>query len=54
MIEAGIDGLSIGKTLGGMMRVINPLKFVPLGNGDMERSEKLDPWIRSWWSDTFT
>ena len=54
MIEAGIDGLSRGNNFGGMMRGLNPLKCVPLGKGDMERSEKLDPWMRSWWVDTLT
>ena len=36
------------------MRGINPLKFVPLGKGDMERYDKLEPWLRYWWGDTFT
>ena len=30
MIEAGIDGITRGNHLGGNMRVLNPLQFVPL------------------------
>ena len=30
MIEAGIDGISRGKNLGGMTRLLNRLKLVPV------------------------
>ena len=30
MIESGIDGISRGKNLGGIIRVLNPLQFVLL------------------------
>ena len=33
MIESGIDGISRGDTMGGMMRVLNHLQFVPLYKG---------------------
>ena len=51
MIDSGINGLYRGKQIGGMMRNLNPLQFLPLGQGAVERSDKLDPWLRSWWGD---
>ena len=54
MLEAGIDGLSRGNNLGGRMRGFNPLQFVPLRKGAMEKSDKLYPWLRSLWGDTLT
>ena len=51
MIEAGIDGLSRGKNLGGMMRGMNPLQFFLLDQGAVARSGKLELWIRTWWGD---
>ena len=36
MIEAVIDGLSRINNMGGMMRVLNPIQFVPL---DQEAEE---------------
>ena len=40
------------KNLVSMMRGLNPLKYVPLVKGDIERSDKFDPWLRSWWVET--
>ena len=37
MIEAGIDGLSRGNTLGVMMRGLRFLQFVPLYQGEVAR-----------------
>ena len=52
MLEAVIDGLSRENNLIGMMRGINPPKFLPLGKEDMEGSDKLELWLRCWWGDT--
>ena len=38
IFEAGIDVISRGNNLGVMMRVLNPLQFVPLNHGAEERS----------------
>ena len=38
MIESGIDGLSRRDNLGGMMRGLNPIQFVPLYQGAEEIS----------------
>ena len=35
MIEAGIDGLSRENNLGGTIRGVNPLKSVPLYEGEV-------------------
>ena len=48
IIEAGIDGLSRGDNLGGMKRRLNPLQFVPLYQGALIRSAKLEPLNRTW------
>ena len=37
-----------------MMRGLNPLQCVTSGKGAMERSDKLNPWMRSWWGETLT
>jgi hypothetical protein len=51
MKEAGIDGLSRGDLIEGMMkRGADPMRFVPLSQGAEERSGKgVENWIRSWW-----
>ena len=38
IIEAGIDGISRGNNLVGIMRGLNPLQFVPLDQRSEERS----------------
>ena len=38
----------------GMMKGLNPLQFLPLGKGYMERSDELEPWMRYWQDDTLT
>ena len=50
-IEAGTGSLSRGNKLGWMMGVLNPLQFVPLYQGAVVISAKLDPWISNWWGD---
>ena len=52
MIESGIDGLPRVNNLGGTMRGLKPLQFVYLGQGAVERSDKLEPWMRYWWGET--
>ena len=54
MIEAGLDILYQGNNMGGIMRGINPLQFVPLVKESMERSDKLEPWLRYWWGYALT
>ena len=54
IIEAGIEGLSRGDNLGGMMRVLNLLQFVPLDQKALVRSTKLYPGIRTWWGESLT
>jgi hypothetical protein len=50
MKEAGIDGMSRGDMLEGMMAGIDPLSFLPLGLDANERSKgKVEEWVRSWW-----
>jgi hypothetical protein len=50
MKEWGVDGLSRGDMLEGMMVGKDPLSFIPLDKGAGERSQdKLEDWIRSWW-----
>ena len=51
MIEEGIDGLSRRNNLGMMIRGINPLQFVPLDQGAVAISAKLESWFRTWWGD---
>jgi hypothetical protein len=52
MKAAGIDGLSRGDLLEGMMkRGADPMRFVPLSQGTQERAgQGVENWIRSWWS----
>lgn len=48
----GVDGLSRGDLLDGMMAGENPLSFIPLALGADERAEgRVGRWIRSWWQD---
>ncbi|KAL7525365.1 hypothetical protein ACHAXR_000975, partial [Thalassiosira sp. AJA248-18] len=50
MKESGIDGLSRGDFLDGMMKGEDPLQYVPLDKGADERTEgKVRAWIESWW-----
>ena len=51
MADAGIYGIYRGNNLGGKMRGLEPLQFFLLGKGDTEISDKLDPWLMSWWGD---
>ena len=41
IIKAGVYGISRVNNLGGMMRGLNPLQFVPLYQGAVARSDKL-------------
>ena len=54
MIESGIDGISRGDNLGGMMRGMNPLQLVPLYQGSVVRSDRLELWIRTCWGESLT
>ena len=54
MAEERIEGLSRGNNMGGIMMGLNPSQLVHLGEVSMERSDKYDPWLRSWWGDTLT
>lgn len=50
MKAAGIDGLSRGDMLEGMLLGRDPLQYVPLDKGALERSGgAVEEWIRSWW-----
>ena len=40
--------------MGGMMRVLNPLQFVPLYKGAEEISTGVEPWLRLWWGESLT
>ena len=52
MKESGIDGLSRGDLLEGMMAGKDPLSFLPLDKGAGQRSQgRVQEWIRSWWTD---
>ena len=46
-IKAGIDVLSIGKNLLGMMRILNLLKTFPVDVGAVEIFSGLEAWLRS-------
>ena len=48
MIEAGIYGLSRGDNLGVMMRLLNPLQYVPLDQGVEVILSKLETCVRTW------
>ena len=49
MIEASIYGLSIINNFRGMIRGLNPLKFVLLVQGALDSSNSNEPWLSSWW-----
>ena len=51
MIEAGIYGLSRGNNLGGMMRGMNHIQFVPLDQVAVPRLAKLETCISTWLED---
>ena len=49
----GVDGLSRGELLEGMMSGEDPLSFIPMAKGANERSQgKVGAWVRSWWKDS--
>ena len=51
MKKAGIDGLSRGDLLEGMMAGADPLSFVPLNEDASERSHgRVEEWVNSWWT----
>lgn len=53
MKVAGIDGLSRGDLLEGMMRSgQDPLHFLPISQSAADRSPKVLDWIGSWWKGT--
>ena len=49
MIACGIDGLSRGITIEGVMTGDQLLEHVPLHLGCMQRNKEIEPWIRSAW-----
>ena len=52
IIKSGIDGTSKGviwDNMGGIMRVLNPLQFVPLYKGAEEISTGVELCLRLWW-----
>lgn len=49
MNECGIDGLSRGDILEGMMAGVDPLLFTSLASGPLDRVPQLENWIQSWW-----
>ena len=52
MKEAGIDGLSRGDFMVGIMAGMDPLSFIPLNEGANERvCGRLKSWADSWWKD---
>jgi len=54
MKEAGVDGLSRGDLIEGMMKVgSDPMRFLPLCEGALERAgEVLGEWVVTWWRDS--
>ena len=49
--EAGIDGLSRGDFMQGIMSGKQPLEYLPLNEGADERSGGLvEKWVNSWWT----
>ena len=52
MKEAGIDGLSRGDFMEGIMAGTDPLSFIPLNEGADERGVggRVQTWIESWWN----
>ena len=53
MTEAGMDGISRGNNMGGVMRGLETFQFIPLGKGATERSDNLLPWLSYWWVGKF-
>jgi hypothetical protein len=52
MKEMGIDGLSRGDLMDGMMGGQDPLSFFPFDEGANERSKgKVKSWVEGWWAD---
>jgi hypothetical protein len=51
MVAEGADGGSRGDLNQGVMAGQSILEFVPLHLTALERSNKLETWIRSWWDD---
>ena len=52
MKRSGIDGLSRGDLLEGMMAGLDPLSFIPLNEDASRRTKsRVVDWIASWWSD---
>ena len=50
MKEIGVDGLSRGDMLDGIMAGMDPLNLVPVAQGAGQRScGAVTKWIRSWW-----
>jgi hypothetical protein len=50
MKVSGVDGLSRGDLMEGMMTGRNPLSFVPFNRGVDERSGgQVSTWVCSWW-----
>ena len=48
MKKSGIDGLSRGNLMEGILRGENPLKFIPLNNDAMERlGGRMSDWVKS-------
>ena len=48
MMEQGTDGLSRGDFREGVMEGTQMISFVPLHWSVLERSLKLEQWIRTW------
>ena len=51
MIECGIDGLSRGDKLEGVMKGEELLSFVPIHKSPLERNAQVFDWINSWWDE---
>ena len=49
MIASGIDGLSRGDKLEGVMKGASVLSFVPIHEFPFDRNRKLLKWIHEWW-----
>jgi hypothetical protein len=53
MIEEGADGGSRGDLTQGVMAGKAILDYVPLNLSALTRSDKVEPWIRSWWNSDY-
>lgn len=52
MKVSGVDGLSRGDFLEGIMAGMNPWDAIPLNEGANERTQgRVEEWVRAWWSD---